>query len=828
MKNKTLFLLLGLFITGCYENSSSSEFDYTIYDYENENAQTYLNYLDGSVIDYSTLEVEDKTLILALLENYLYSNHLSGITLYDDSGLVKISDRIKIPTKTLSSGKKECVVDYGFGIISEGSILYELPNSDYPNYYHLYESKDPNSFSFYENKGTIIDKYLEYISSSYFNKKLSKSKNQFEYYPSLASNINIINDEYLPLPLDENNNVVYNDVNSNKYRIYLRDNLVYNTLSNHNLISKYKNRNIDINDYLTPYKYLYNKAYNLKAIDNNLLNNIRGLKEYYDSGNLDLFDNVGIKINKENNYIEFTFLNSFNPYEVRNMLSNPLYAPIPEQFIGEINGINNYGKYFADFTPVDTTLSTGPYVLQEHNSNNYFCFTKNKLIETSVLGGTKRYLIPGIYVSILKEASFNANAAYNAYNNKQIDYVIVPSNKYEDEFDKDDTYASSSNMITKLNINQCDEKTWKQLFGINGTISSNKIEEYWNIEPALSNQNFLKGLNYCINRKDLSLKRGKNPTVDFIPDTCLLSKEGKSYNNTLEHYESLLMYYDFNEQLINEYGYDFNTSSQYFKIACEELLANNLYKENDSIILDIAWPSKSNVETIGTFIENNIIDAFNNSNSKLNIKINHIVCNSKDEMIKDVVYKGKYDLAFGDYVYDGSAIEKYFERYTSQNTLNHGINTNLSTNNNLIELLGSSYTYDALLSSIQKPTYILQDGSKAITCDAILLSNKINLKDKSRDIVIKYDVVDIKDENNNQLLTTNIESIKICNTTKEYEIKDYIIDNNQKTISINITGEMMEIYNGNVKIKIEFSETISDSNVSYISKDIVTNIPFLN
>ena len=88
MKNKTLFLLLGLFITGCYENSSSSEFDYTIYDYENENAQTYLNYLDGSVIDYSTLEVEDKTLILALLENYLYSNHLSGITLYDDSGLV--------------------------------------------------------------------------------------------------------------------------------------------------------------------------------------------------------------------------------------------------------------------------------------------------------------------------------------------------------------------------------------------------------------------------------------------------------------------------------------------------------------------------------------------------------------------------------------------------------------------------------------------------------------------------------------------------------------------------------------------------------------------
>lgn len=831
MKSKTLFLLFCLFLTGCNNQLSSSEFDYADYDYVNTNDFTKPLTTSAYIGDFSSLNSDSKALIIALLENYTIKNHLSGIPLYDDSSLIKISDRINIPTKTLSNNKKEYIYNYGFGLISEGSIKYDLPSSKFPSYFHMFESKDPNSFSFYNNSGSIASKYMEYVNSAYFDKKLLDSKDGYEYYASLASNLNIIGDEYLPLPIDINNNVVNEIIESNKYRIYLKDNLVYNTFSNNSAIKTYKNKLIELKDYLTPYKYLYNKKNNLSAIDNNFLESIINLKQYYNDNLQTSFNDVGIKVSTDslnNKYIEFTLNEPIDPYQARELFSNRLYSPIPESFINSIKGINNYGGFINDLTPIDTMLSTGSYILSSYSKNEYFTFVKNDLIDVNVLGGSHRYKIEGIYVKMLKDASYNPNAGYLAYNNKFIDYLVVPNNKYEEELDKKDTYLASSSAVSNLSINQCDKDTWQRLFGENGTVCKTNKKDYFNVELALSNQNFLRGLHYCINRKQLALTRGKNPTIDYVPDTCLLTNNGKSYNDSTEHQESLLMYYDFNETLKNEYGYDFDLASKYFKLASKELINKKAYNVNDTIVLDIVWPSESNVKTIGKSIQEDILKAFNHENNLLKIEINHIVCEGNEDMIENKIYKGQYDLAFGTHYFKSDCIEQYLEGFKSDNTLSHGINTNEVSLDNMIEFEGVSYTYDALLSLLNGPTLICNDGSKAISCDVILQSNKINIEDRSRNIVLKYDVANIKDENGKYILNTSIEGVKLCDLTKEYEINNLVIDQNTKTISFNISNEVIKVYNGTLKIKITFEEVIDEKYHNYIYKEIPINIPVIN
>ena len=70
MKSKTLFLLFCLFLTGCNNQLSSSEFDYTVYDYENTNDFTKPLTTSAYIGDFSSLNSDSKALIIALLENY--------------------------------------------------------------------------------------------------------------------------------------------------------------------------------------------------------------------------------------------------------------------------------------------------------------------------------------------------------------------------------------------------------------------------------------------------------------------------------------------------------------------------------------------------------------------------------------------------------------------------------------------------------------------------------------------------------------------------------------------------------------------------------------
>ena len=88
--------------------------------------------------------------VLGNLEKYAMDNHLTGITLFENGGYVKYSQRITLPTS-------EYITGYGFGILSEGTIESDMPSEENPNhrrYLHSATSSDPLTINEKNNTGS--------------------------------------------------------------------------------------------------------------------------------------------------------------------------------------------------------------------------------------------------------------------------------------------------------------------------------------------------------------------------------------------------------------------------------------------------------------------------------------------------------------------------------------------------------------------------------------------------------------------------------------------------------------------------------------------------
>ena len=155
------------------------------------------NYSGGT----TDAELAKRAEILGKLEKYAMDTHLTGITLFENGGLVKYSSRVQIPTKG-----KQFVEGYGFGILSDGTLNGTLSGNDggqnYPTYYHSAIGQDSLKINQYSATGSQVSDLASYISSSYWGTKLNNAMDNYEWYPLLAT------DEVYAPKFDQSGNVV--------------------------------------------------------------------------------------------------------------------------------------------------------------------------------------------------------------------------------------------------------------------------------------------------------------------------------------------------------------------------------------------------------------------------------------------------------------------------------------------------------------------------------------------------------------------------------------------------------------------------------------------
>ena len=698
--------------------------------------------LAKGVFSYVAASYADRTEILGILEKYAVEAGLTGITVFEDSGYILYNPLVE-------KGTENYIPGYGFGVLTEGKATADLAgetNAAWKRYYHTYEADDPKNMNYGDDKGEVVGGLSGYVFDGYWGTRMNDTKDGYEWYPALANE----------KPQAVNASKVTGLATTYKFEVKVGSALKYNTMSEK--FAKYKGQEVKLEDYLTPYKLLHTKANGWARGAENLTgaSAIKGMNAYYNASgegfNAAAWENVGIKAIEENgkSYIQIEFAQPCSAFYAMYYAASSLYAPIPQEFIDEIGGAAVFGKFDVanGLTPVDTTLATGPYVLEAWEQDKQIVFKKNELYhDKSLYQGWE-----GIHIAILPATKTDVEAAYKEFEVDKLTSCGIPSTKLQEL--KNDPRASKTvgSTTTKLNVNTCTQAEWEKLFGENGLICQTPKEEYWTVEPALSNEDFVKGLSYAINRVEFAEQFGRTASVNYFGSAYMADPEnGIGYNNSEAHKAAIA-------DLIagtDGFGYSVDKARDYFKKAAEALLASGAYKEGDVIELEIAWQSQTNVDLYQAPIEKYWLEAFNHESvcgGKLTLAVKEFV----PAVWSDVYYKkmmvGQFDLGFGGV--NGNTLNplNFFEVLKSDNssgfTLNWGPDTNAPSEKLIWK--GMKWSFDALWQAAETGGYF-ENGVYVPNHDVKLEKDGVKNADGTVTYEFKGNIVNIEGQVSTEL-----------------------------------------------------------------------------
>ena len=720
--------------------------------------------------------------ILGELEKYAMENYLTGITLFENGGYVRYSDRIKVKAT-------EYITGYGWGILSEGTINGLLPNVTVePTYLQSASSSDPLTINAWDATGSQVSDLNSYISTSYWGTRM-KGTTKYEWYPVLAKDKVTIKgveqDNLRPIAqdLDPNNKTGLYKV----WRIYVKTGkgneggLKYRT--NSSKMASYNNRLVALEDYEFVYQMLLSErsqlvrgaelagdtSYGIKGgqaffrksknmTDNDKLDKL--WKDMQDSGELGIRTGVD---DVNGSYIELELVNPIDEFTAMYTLSSNLYNPMPKAFIKAIGGgdYTEGARLFGTFPSVggssqnaiDYTLCLGPYYLKNWEKNQETVFARNDDWFEYTPGGA-RYQIPGVRIKVMTDIVENASATWQRFNNGELDSTNIPKDELPN-VDLSKERKSGGDSTFKLNVNSCDQDEWNRLFGTNGVIKQGKDNEY-KVKPWMSNKNFLKGLYWSINREKFAKDRGVTPSFSYFSGAYMSDPEnGISYNSTNEHLAAVDAFHNVVNG-VDDYGYDVDTAIQAFSDAVNELVTNGDIelgsdKQHPTIIrISIEWMYQTDIRDYGKDIVADFQTAFNDDRvcgGLVQLEVDQDAVAQWDQVYNDYLMVGKYDLGFG--AISGNTYNplNFMEVLKSDNssgfTLNWGTNTGVIDERSPIEYDGKLWSFDALWAAADHGTVVTQGRDVSPVVNAYVKSYTSNTLYSGANINVPFSFTEV-------------------------------------------------------------------------------------
>ena len=665
----------------------------------------------NGIQSFLSLSNAERTEILGLLEGYAVRNGITGISLYENGGYVMYNERIQLGTENYITG-------YGFGILTEGDITAPLPadieaNEKYQWYYHTYDISDPGHANALDDKGSQVSDVYSYIAGSFFTTFMNADKNGYDWVPELA----------MEKPQAVN---AAEDGTATKWRFQVRTDVKYSTNSKDPERAAFNDRQIELEDYLTPFKLLLTKANGYERgaeMASTTTGAIKGAQQYFNNSaagfNAEAWEEVGLKVYEEEgkSYFEFEYTQPTTQFYAMYYITSNLNQPLPQSFI-DLVGVDNYLRYNSDksLTPVDNSLSLGSYVLEAWDTDKLIAFSKNP----NYVYAEDYYKIKGIHMAILPGAQEDPNLAFEEFLAGKLDSSGIPQ-EYLDQYKNDTrtkTTTGSSNF--KLNVNATDAKTWEYLFGEKGVVCRTEKSDYWTVEPALSNPHFVKALSLSIDRLTFASARGSVGSVNYLSSAYMSDPENNiSYNASNAHKNavaSLLRDTDGN-------GYSLENAREYFKLALEELVADEHYvagtAENPTVIeLQVAWMYTSQETTYHKEIEQYLETAFNHESvhgNKFKLDVQFWVGSQWSDVYYNKMMRGQFDIGFG--AISGNTLNPLDfvgvlssdQNISGELTLNWGTNTN-DAKADVLVYNGVQWSFDALWKAANA-TALVENGA---------------------------------------------------------------------------------------------------------------------
>lgn len=647
--------------------------------------------------NYSAASYEERGKILEQLEKYALDNFLGGIPLYDDSAMILYNERLTIPSNTY-------IPNYGFGV-GEGTINSPMEAETveaFKMYYHTWTTQEPVTLNYLNASDSNASDIIANFQSAYYSTKLTSDKKSYEWYCSLAKE--------KPIALNANE-----DGMATKWKVKLHANeegYVYDIETSDPKLAAYKGRKIQLEDYLTPFKAACDNGWYRAASDlASATSGFVGVADYIaevnkgEAGNPD-WSKVGIQIDESDNSIIFEFNQAKTPFYAMYSLSSFMYAPIPESFFTDIGGVQNYGKT----GDVDSVLSTGMYTLSHWETGNNFALRKNPLFYDKELASFEGY-----HYKILKDS----NVAFDEFLAGKLDSATIPSTRIKEFMNDSRMRKTLGSTVWKFQVNSCDQATWEQYFGENGSIYPHKKENYWEIKPIMNNEKFLNGLYYSVNRQEMADTLGKNPTQAFLSDAYMIDPEkGISFRSSEEGKAVLA------DKLPETYGYSTSLAKQLFKAAVdEEVSAGRLTRGTEAnpteIKLTVWYQAEIQTTDEGLLMKKYWEQTFNDAVDGVELVLDYKYTSNFMDCYYAMMH-GEYDLGFG--AISGNTLDpiSFMETVCSDNrssfTLSWGKDTSKATN--AIQYDGKAWSFDGLLGAANGGA-VLKDGEAATLFDIL-------------------------------------------------------------------------------------------------------------
>ena len=657
---------------------------------------------------------DERTNMLGLLETYAIKVGTTGISMFEDGGYVMYNPRITL-------GTENYIVGYGFGTLAEGAITADLAyetNADWKRYYHTYNAADPGTLNYLNDQGSEVSDFYGYIAASYFTTFMNATKDGYDWVPELAK------EKPVALNPDENGTAT-------KWRFEIRtgkDGLKYTTASTIASRAEFNNREVALEDYLTPFKLMLtkkNEYFRGSEMANSTTGAIVGAKAYYegsaDGFNQELWDKVGIKVYEENgkSYFEYEFTQPMTAFYAMYYITSGLYMPIPQDFIDLVTP-QNYLSFNLDATetPLDNSLALGAYYVEAYNADQQVVYKKNP---NYVFADTK-YNVEGVHIKIFPAAKEDTQAGFNEFLAEHFDSAGIPKERL-DEFRNDPrTRSTTGSSVFKLNVNALDKETWEYMFGENGVVSKTPKDEYWEVEPALSNKHFVKALNYSIDRLKFATARGSIPSVDYLSSNYMSDPEnGISYSVTDAHKKAVASLLEGTDG----YGFSLELARDYFRLALQELEASGAYtpgtKESPTVIsLELAWMYTTHEEAYHNEIKNFFETAFNDDSvhgGKYKLECVFWVGNEWSDVYYNKMMVGQFDIGFGSISgntlnpLDFVTVLSSDQAISGSFTLNWGTDTN-NPDAYPIVYKGERYSFDAFVNAANNSAVVNKGQNK--------------------------------------------------------------------------------------------------------------------
>lgn len=754
---------------------------------------------DG-VFSYAKLGYDDRTELLGIMERYAVQVGLTGISLYENGNYRMYNPRVTLGTENF-------IVGYGFGEFAEGNITADLEyetNPDWARYFHTFEVDDPGTLNYPNDQGSVVGDLWSYFAGGFFENFMNATKDGYDWVPCLAKE--------KPVPMNDDDG----DGMATTWRFEVRtgetDGLKYTTGSQMADRAAFNNRPVELEDYLTSYKFIMCQSNNLfrgSEAANSTTGAIKGAKEYYDGTadgfNQELWDKVGLKVYQENgkNYFEFTYTDELNQFYAMYYIASSIFSPRPQAWYDLVGAENIYSfSRDASQTPIDNTLCLGPYYPERYDSDQQIVFKKNP---NYVFADTK-YAIPGVHVKIFPAANTDNTAAFQEFLAGHFDRVGIPQD-FLDEYRNDPrTRSTTGDSNFKLNVNACDQATWEYLFGVDGVVKQNAKEDYWELKPALGNKHFLHGLSLSLDRQSFGNARGAIGSVDWLASNYMSNPEdGISYSTTDAHKSAV-------EYLLADtdgYGYNVDLARDYFRLALTELEKDGAYKpgtkENPTVInIEIAWMRASQEDSMHNEIKQYMEAAFNDESvcgGVYKLSVNFWVGTEWSDVYYNKMMVGQYDIGFGSIT--GNSLDPLsFLNVLSSNmdishsfTLNWGVDTNSASVYPLV-YDNMRWSFDALFNAGTTQAIAVDGQNKA----AIVIDYNEITKNEDGSYTGSFVITPAMADKT----TVNIDAVVCCNYERyrngdgeyaeaevEFETK---VDNGIVTVTFTVPAELAADY----------------------------------